>query len=118
MLTDAETSRAWRKKNPERARFLRTQWKQKNPHVARVGMWKQYGIKLTWDKYQHMCLLQKGLCAICRRPPGKKALAPDHNHTTGKIRGLLCSKCNCGIGNLNDDPVLLRLALEYLEQHQ
>ncbi len=53
------------------------------------------------------------LCEICQT---REATAWDHDHDTGLIRGRLCSPCNTGIGGLNDDPELLRRAIEYLER--
>lgn len=65
-----------------------------------------------------------GVCAICGKPEthgnGKssiKLLAVDHCHTTGKIRGLLCHKCNLGIGHLDDSIDRLEAAINYLEKH-
>jgi hypothetical protein len=64
---------------------------------------------------------QGGVCKICGNPEthrrnGRiKAIAIDHCHKTGVIRGLLCSDCNTGIGKLKDDPKILRQAAEYLE---
>jgi hypothetical protein len=60
-----------------------------------------------------LLLAQGGTCAICHKPPYKKKLAVDHNHLTGKIRGLLCTRCNIGIGYLAT-PELLELAANYL----
>ena len=73
---------------------------------------------MTFDEYK--TLLEKAsVCAICQRPEvGKKRLSLDHNHTTGKIRGLLCGKCNTGLGNFRDDPKLLQNAIEYLQSYQ
>ncbi len=79
-----------------------------------------YGI--TPARVDEMFMEQGGVCAICRLPAemlpsGKrKRLNIDHCHLTGKVRGLLCSKCNKGIGQLNDDPDLLRKAVAYLER--
>lgn len=58
-----------------------------------------------------------GVCMNCKLPnqSGKK-LSIDHDHNTGKVRGLLCFKCNLGLGYFNDDPALLRKAAEYLER--
>ena len=53
-------------------------------------------------------------CAICGRPQGKKKLAEDHCHETGRRRGKLCSRCNMGIGSFEDDVELLRNAIRYL----
>lgn len=56
-----------------------------------------------------------GICPICERPGMKLEL--DHNHTTGKARGLLCSRCNGGLGLFLDDPTMLAKAGAYLEKH-
>ncbi len=53
-------------------------------------------------------------CEICLRPNTKKALALDHDHTTGAFRGWLCNSCNLGLGMLGDSPVALTAALNYL----
>lgn len=74
----------------------------------------KYGI--TVEDYDRMHLEQGGTCAICHRTEediGKK-LAVDHCHKTGKVRGLLCFICNSAIGKLDDDPIKLIKAAEYL----
>ncbi len=58
--------------------------------------------------------MQAGLCGLCQRPPGPKGLGVDHNHATGKVRALLCSRCNLALGGFMDDPVLCRKAADYL----
>ena len=73
-----------------------------------------YGI--TLDDYDRMLEEQGGECAICGKHPTKKRLCVDHDHQTNKVRGLLCEKCNWGIGQFNDTVVLLRNAIEYLEK--
>jgi|SRR5579859_1671161 len=75
---------------------------------------KIYG--LTLDQYYQMYSTQKGKCAICGI--SSENFNIDHNHTTGKPRGLLCHWCNLGIGHLRDDINLVRKAVEYLEQYQ
>lgn len=99
--------RAYRKATPdlEKARSLRA----------------DFGISL--EDYNEMVTAQGGVCAICKNPEthkrnGKlKALAVDHHHGTGKIRGLLCSDCNTGIGKLKDSPEILIAAAEYIRKH-
>ena len=60
---------------------------------------------------------QGGVCAICATlAPQGGVLHIDHSHTTGEVRGALCVACNTGIGQLKDDPGLLRKAAEYLER--
>ncbi len=83
--------------------------------------WK-YGkhYNLSMDKYNEMLAEQGGVCAICKKPETvtlrKKVreLCVDHCHETGRVRGLLCARCNRGIGYLGDDPERLRSALDYL----
>ena len=75
-----------------------------------------YGI--TKDGYYQILEQQENKCAICgTEDPGRNDtyFAIDHCHVTELVRGLLCQKCNCGIGFFQDDPNLLRSALNYLE---
>lgn len=64
-----------------------------------------------------MKLKQNNVCAICKKPEMAKrgTLAIDHDKITGKIRGLLCFKCNFGIGYLQHDTELLAAAIKYLK---
>ncbi len=82
---------------------------------------RAYG--LTHNQYDAMVAHQNNVCAICHRPEtrrsrngGIRPLAVDHNHTTGQVRGLVCSSCNSGLGYFQDDPVLLQAAITYLLQ--
>ena len=58
---------------------------------------------------------QNGVCCICYEKPTIRALDVDHNHATGVIRGLLCSRCNTTLGKVNDSTVLLQKLINYLE---
>lgn len=61
---------------------------------------------------------QKGLCDICYQPNiAHRDLCVDHNHETGRIRGLLCTNCNTGIGLLKENPLILDRAITYLAKH-
>lgn len=77
---------------------------------------RTYGI--SFAEYEKMLNAQNGKCAICGTTStgSRKAFHVDHDHKTGKIRGLLCSQCNTGIGNLRDDIGLLERAIEYLTE--
>ena len=66
---------------------------------------------MTVNEYQEVHDSQSGKCAICGL---SDKLFVDHCHNTGAIRGILCNKCNSGMGFLNDDPNLLKKAYEYL----
>lgn len=71
---------------------------------------------LTWDEYEFLLACQEDRCYLCRRLPRKTALAVDHNHKTGEIRGLLCRTCNHRmLGSAQENPDLLRKAADYLE---
>ena len=80
--------------------------------------WSNSG--LTIEDYNIMFKKQNGCCAICNKhilelnQKKKKHLCIDHNHDTGAIRGLLCDKCNRGIGLLQDDKEILLNAYNYL----
>ena len=87
-------------------------------------LFKRYGIRE--EEYQALFEKQGGVCAVCGLPETKKQrrsrfsktttdrLHVDHDHTTGKVRGLVCFKCNCGIIKQLDDRDLARKAAQYL----
>ena len=84
----------------------------------RYQLKKRYGISVA--AYQQLLAQQNGVCAICREP-GRTAsrgnrLCVDHDHTTGRVRSLLCTGCNTAIGSLRESPLLARAAATYLEQ--
>ena len=65
-------------------------------------------------EYDRLLEAQGGVCAICKRPPKKLALAVDHNHKTGETRGLVCHRCNRTLGWVFDDADVLEAAASYL----
>lgn len=98
----------------KRASALR--WKAKHPGHWREGqLRRKYGI--GWAEYCALLARQRGLCAICGsdKPGGRGLMHVDHDHATGRVRGLLCNACNRAIGQMADDPVRLRAAADYLE---
>ena len=96
--------------------------KSQNPEYRRED-WYRNNLKryynLTEQEYQQMYQAQGGLCAICGNPEisGRK-LAVDHDHKSGLVRGLLCQRCNGGIGQLGDDISRLESAVVYLRRYQ
>ncbi len=102
-------SKAWKRANPEKARSYR-----KNERDLRFR--RVFGI--TLEDYERILEEQGGLCVICKGKDNSKRLAVDHCHTTGKVRGLLCSRCNQGLGLFDDDEKKLRLAIKYLKDNQ
>ena len=93
----------------------RTKSQEKVRAYARRYHWAKQGIDITDELYQALFEQQKGLCSICRRPGGNRRLHVDHDHETKEIRGLLCHKCNAGLGNLDDLVLLLEAAIRYLK---
>ena len=88
---------------------------QANPERTRNNDLKRnYGI--TLEEHTKMYENQNGVCAICKKPgDGKwKKLCVDHCHTTGKVRGLLCKRCNIALGEVGDNISTLQKMIEYL----
>ena len=94
-------------------------YRKLKPHIEK-GRALRESFGLSLEQYQEMHDRQEGKCAICGQPEtqlreGKvKALAVDHCHKSGRIRGLLCSDCNTGIGKLKEDLKILQSAIRYL----
>lgn len=80
---------------------------------------RRYDLKrlcgLTIDEYDRLLATQGGVCAICKEtcPTGRR-LATDHDHASGRVRGLLCARCNPMLGYAQDDPRRLAAGAEYL----
>lgn len=107
-----EWRKNWRKKSYE---------KNKNKAKEQYLLY-HYGIDLT--EFNVLLEKQNNLCAICKKPESSvhqsgilKKLSVDHDHKTGKIRGLLCYNCNRGIGHLQDNLEILNNAIAYLEKN-
>jgi hypothetical protein len=90
-------------KKTERGRITDRNWRLKS----------LYGI--TGEQWDAMSKEQGGLCAICRAAPIKHT---DHDHSTGKVRGLLCHGCNVGLGAFRDDDDLMVRAIAYLTRNK
>lgn len=95
---------AWRLANKEKVASRVYEWKLENV----------YGI--TREQYSEILAAQQGRCALCftEEPGGSGKWHVDHDHDSGQVRGLLCLRCNVGLGNFRDDADLLWSAIEYL----
>lgn len=102
---DTAKAKAWR----NRSGYHKKAYEQAVRNKSRYG--------ITWTEYQRLLEKQAGGCAICGviKLEDNKALAIDHDHQTGKVRGLLCRKCNIGLGQLQDSKELLTRAIAYLQ---
>ncbi len=112
-----ERARRWAQENPERVAARELAYRasgRKRIANRKSHLKRSYG--LTVEEYDAMLAQQNGVCAVCERPPTLGiSLHVDHDHETGRIRGLLCFRCNNALGDLEDDPGLLRAAAHYLE---
>jgi hypothetical protein len=105
------------------AREYQRQYRQNNFRAWKSGKLKSaYGI--TIEEYEEMYERQEGVCALCGRAETStyrsepRRLAVDHCHDTGKVRALLCSNCNTGLGSFMHDPELLQRAISYLDRYR
>ncbi|MEY2569279.1 MAG: hypothetical protein QOE35_3808 [Actinomycetota bacterium] len=108
--------KAWQQENSDRVNAYQRARRQE-PEVkrrARAGhLERKYG--MTLDDYDRLLEQQGGGCAICGRPPRDDiSLHVDHDHDTGRVRGLLCFPCNNTLGDFDDDPARLYAAADYL----
>lgn len=98
------------------ARARNEKYWQRPEYRRKARAWvlqKRY--RLTEEGYFDLLELQGGVCAICKSPSSEnKYLAVDHDHHRDYVRGLLCAKCNRGLGTFGDDTALLRQAEAYL----
>lgn len=111
-LCQSADSNIWYQKNKNKESYLKRRQRER--------LKQRYG---NVD-YENLFNKQNGTCAICGKPEifksinGKTVrLSVDHNHKTGQIRGLLCKKCNIGIGYFEDNIKYLKKALIYLNQY-
>lgn len=109
---DAKARKKYEEKHRERKRHSQRRARRK---------WA-YG--LTDEMFNKMVVEQNNQCGICLIPltisgsrrPEDNRLAIDHCHDTGHVRGLLCHRCNRGLGHFLDDPNILKMAIDYLER--
>jgi len=105
------------RRNPERIRAAKKKYDIEHRELhRRYALKRIFGI--TPEQWTEMFGDQNGCCAICGRPQMdfKKRFHVDHDHETGKVRGLLCYRCNSMLGMACDDPVRLQAAISYLRR--
>ena len=108
--------RKYYRKNKDRLLAKCKRWRDANPEKAKNAIYKsRYDITLA--DYEIMFETQDGKCAICGmiNADGRN-LGVDHDHETGDVRGLLCSKCNSALGLINDDINILAKMISYLNK--
>lgn len=111
-------SKQWAQKNKERHLNNYKKWRAKNiEHANDLDRKRAYG--LPKGRYSIILKLQNGCCAICKTnsPAPKKTFCVDHCHATGKVRGLLCHRCNTLLGHAKDNVETLKNAIEFLSKN-
>jgi len=111
-----KAQKEYNEKHKDRYRQNTKNWSSKNGKRMKEWTLKTF-YNLSLDEFNDIFEKQNGCCAICgiHQSQLKKTLCVDHDHKTGQIRGLLCNKCNRGIGMFNDDVILLETAIKYLK---
>ncbi len=104
-----------------RARSLAYYYANKETVLAKIREREIMKYGLTTESYSEMLAKQGGKCRICgrdRTDTRRGNLCIDHDHKSGRVRGLLCQNCNTGIGMFSDDVSKMRAAIAYLEEQQ
>jgi len=94
------------------------EWRAAHPDLPawrRALLLSSYG--LTQETFDAMLARQGGGCALCNAPAATTRIVVDHDHQTGRVRGLLCVSCNAAIGKLGDSAEALRYVVTYLEEN-
>lgn len=106
------------KKAKEYTKAYQKQYYVRFPNKQWENKLKKYGLSL--DNFNQMHNTQKGKCVICLKPPsGKnKKLCVDHNHETGKVRALLCHRCNMLVGCLENEKELVYKIMDYVKRYE
>jgi hypothetical protein len=93
-------------------------WQKKNPEKVKNARWlREFGV--SFEFIENLKVKQNNCCAICKKELNLNVKAHiDHCHTTGKVRGILCQKCNQGLGLFYDSIQALTNAIEYISHHE
>lgn len=111
----------WNSKNKKKICGYSDKWRDRNPEKVKAQdrahhLRTEYG--LTVEMYNKMSSDQNGECSVCGKVPmgkrGYKVLHVDHCHSSGKVRGLLCGKCNTALGSLQEDENIIKNLLNYV----
>ena len=102
-----ERAKKWRKDNPERKKAYEKAFMLKSRY------------NLSYEDYIKMFEQQEYKCSICKTEvqPNTKNAHVDHCHETNKVRSILCTTCNTGLGKFKENKMLLEAAIAYLEKH-
>lgn len=120
-----EYNQKYRENNIESEKERSKKYHQTNPEVKRKSIRKSRYL-ISNEEYELLLKNQNYVCAICKEPESVKqkttglvkSLAVDHCHISGKVRGLLCFRCNATLGKIKEDKKLLKMMIKYLESEK
>lgn len=105
----------YRENNHDEIMVQQKEWARNNPEKIAAKRRKcKYGI--TDEQYKNLLSKQRGVCTLCEGVDNN-ALCVDHDHSTGKIRGLLCGNCNRALGMVKENKNTLQNMIKYLKKH-
>lgn len=98
------------------ARIRNNRWQASPQGKARIRINRRYrNFGLTEEAFRKLLASQNGRCAICKcNTPGSQSWGVDHDHKTGKVRGILCAGCNLALGGFKDDRSIILAAADYI----
>jgi hypothetical protein len=105
-------AKSWYAKKRSEIIKIRREWRKQ------TGADRRHAYGLSIEEFNALIDAQGGRCAICFEVPTGRGFHVDHCHLTGQIRGLLCRGCNLALGNMKDDPVRLKRAVDYLNKQE
>ncbi len=122
-------SKTWRLANQDKVKTLNLKHRETrkeyyNSPETKLKYRKAYierTFKISYSFYEKLLDSQKGVCSICSKPETSsknKYLSVDHDHSTGKIRGLLCNSCNRALGYFYDNIKIMKNAIKYLKNYE
>jgi len=115
----AAAAKRWRDKNPERVKEIARKYRAVRGKEMSRERYLRTAYGLTTTAFSALLVGQGDACAICRTDsPNSHGWCVDHDHATGKVRGILCHSCNSGIGALQDSATVIEAALSYLRRAQ
>jgi hypothetical protein len=108
-----EHQAAVKRAKKDKAKKRKRTWKELNPDKRRESLWRKLDLEISFADFLDMWVAQDFRCKICSDRVTISAHL-DHDHSSGRARGILCKTCNMGLGVFFDSPMLLRNAAAYI----
>lgn len=120
-LAQQSNTTRWCKANPDKWAIIQERRRLKDLqdpllYQKRRNAFLKRKYKITVEEYDRILLDQGGGCKLCFRKPGERKLHTDHDHKTGKVRGILCHQCNWFLGTVDADSSILNRIAKYINE--